>query len=476
MKRAQVNQKLKALAAIVFIAGAFFVFGQTQENTEAEKTSVLLIRLENEAITPVTVRFVARAVREAEARNAECLIIVLDTPGGLVESTRELVKTILHSRVPVVVYVAPTGARAASAGVFITMAGHVAAMTPGTNIGAAHPVQIGGLPGSEPPQPAAEKRGETETKRATTPMEDKILNDTIAWARSLAELRGRNADWAERAVRESISATASDAAREGAIDLIAGDINDLLSKIDGREVQLLDRRAKLQTANAEIINLEMWWGERVLSVLANPTLAFLLLLLGFYGILFEFYTPGWGVSGTLGAIFLVLGFFAMAILPVNYVGLALIVIALAMFAAEAFVVSYGLLTVSGAVCLVLGGIMLVESPAGFMQVPYWLLIPVSLAASIISFFLVGSIVKTHHQTPQTGTELTKETAVALEKFHSKSGIFHGQVRAHGEIWRATSGTPVAKNEILRIEDREGLTLRVSPVRFQEEEGEEKDDY
>lgn len=475
MNTHSIKRNLIALAGAVLVAGTLCAFGQADEKRDAGGSPVLLIRLENEAITPVTSRFVARAVREAEERNAECLIIILDTPGGLVESTRELVKTILHSRVPVVVYVAPEGARAASAGVFITMSAHIAAMSPGTNIGAAHPVQIGGLPGSQPPGPGDEKNDERGTKR-TTPMEDKILNDTVAWGRSLAELRGRNADWAERAVRESISVTASEAVIEGAIDLVAAGITDLLSMIDGREVTLPDRRVKLQVANASVQEIQMWWGEKVLGVLSNPTLAFLMLLLGFYGILFEFYSPGWGVSGTLGVILLVLGFFAMAVLPINYVGLALIVIALAMFVAEAFVISYGFLTLGGAICLIVGGIMLVESPAGFMSVPFWLLLPISLATSIVSFFLVGNIVKTHRRPPLTGTEFVVEKAVALENFPSEWGIFRGQVRTHGEIWQAFSNVPIAKNETLDIVKRDGLTLKVRPTESSAPQGGEKDDH
>src|SRR5918996_1118361 len=265
----------------------------------SERPLVLKVQLRNEAITPVTARFITRAIRQAEEQRAAALVIVLDTPGGLVDSTREIVGAILQSRVPVVVYVAPAGARAASAGVFITMAGHVAAMAPGTTIGAAHPVQLGGLPGSPPQQPERQteekKNGETQP-RTTTPMEDKIVNDTVAWARAMAELRGRNAEWAARAVKESISAPASEALKENAVDLIAADLNDLLGKIDGRDISLIGGTIKLQVAGADVREHEMWWGERVLALLANPTIAFLLLIFGFYGILFELYTPGWGVG------------------------------------------------------------------------------------------------------------------------------------------------------------------------------------
>jgi membrane-bound serine protease (ClpP class) len=223
---------LPALVLIVLATPAVLL-GQQPERPDVGRPLVLQIRLENAAISPVTARFIDRAIRQAEREGAACLVVVLDTPGGLVDSTREVVKSILGSGVPVVVYVAPSGARAASAGVFIVQAGHVAAMAPGTNIGAAHPVQIGGLPGSPP---AEEKDGKK------TPMEEKIVNDTVAWARALAELRGRNAEWAARAVRESVSVPASEAAREKAIDLVADDLNDLLAKIDGREVSCRQAR------------------------------------------------------------------------------------------------------------------------------------------------------------------------------------------------------------------------------------------
>lgn len=442
-----------------------------------ERPVVLKIQLRNEAITPVTARFITRTITQAETQRAAAVVIVLDTPGGLVDSTRQIVNAILQSRVPVVVYVAPAGSRAASAGVFITMSAHVAAMAPGTTIGAAHPVQIGGLPGSppqqpqqpqqpQPQQPQTEKDGEAQPQpRTTTPMEDKIVNDTVAWARAMAELRGRNADWAARAVRESISAPASEALQENAIDLIANDLNDLFAKIEGREVNLLLSKVNLNVAGADVRSLEMWWGERILALLANPTIAFLLLIFGFYGILFEFYTPGWGVGGTVGVICLVLGFFALSVLPINYVGLVLIGIALAMFIAEAFVPSYGFLTIGGVICLILGGVMLVDSPVGFMRISLWTLVPVALATAAITLFLVGNIVRSQRAPAQTGSEAMVHThATADDDFVADASIYRGRVSTHGELWNAVSDLPVRAGEALQVVDRDGLTLRVVPTR------------
>jgi membrane-bound serine protease (ClpP class) len=452
---------LSALILAVLVSG----IGGTAQGPE--RPVVLKVQLRNEAITPVTARFIIRAIRQAEEQQAAALVIMLDTPGGLVDSTREVVGGILHSRVPVVVYVSPAGARAASAGVFITLAAHVAAMAPGTTIGAAHPVQIGGLPGSPPqqPQPQTEEKKDGETQpRTTTPMEDKILNDTVAWARAMAELRGRNADWAARAVRESISAPASEALQENAVDLIAADIDDLLGKIEGREINLIDTRLNLHVAGADVRPLEMWWGERVLALLANPTIAFLLLIFGFYGILFELYTPGWGVGGTVGVICLVLGFFALSVLPINYVGLSLIVIALAMFVAEAFVPSYGFLTIGGVICLILGGVMLVDSPAGFMRISLWTIVPVALATAAITVFLVGSIVKSHRAPVRVGSEAMVHTEATADKDFVMDGpLYRGRVHTHGELWNAVSDKPVKEGDSLQIARRDGLTLHVQPA-------------
>lgn len=452
---------------IISIAFGLFTLSNgsapAQEAAAKDRPLVFQAQLDDETINPVTARFLRRAIAQAEQERASCLVIVLDTPGGLVNSTRAIVKNILRSRIPIVVYVSPSGARAASAGVFITLSAHIAAMAPGTNIGAAHPVQVGGLPGA-PPQRPEKKKDKDKGPQSAAPMEEKILNDTVAWARALAELRGRNAEWATRAVKESLSASASEAVQEKAVDLLAEDVDDLLERIDGREVKLPDGAVHLRTAGAEIRALEMWWGEQLLGAFANPNVAFLLLLFGFYGILFELYTPGWGVAGTLGIICLVLGFFALAVLPINYIGLALIALALALFVAEAFVTSYGFLTIGGAACLILGGLMLVESPRGFQRVSLWLLVPVALATAAITFFLLGSIVRTHRGKTRTGGEaLVGSQAVAVENFTPAGEWFTGMVRAHGELWKTVSPNAVAQGQEVRIHDREGLTLKVLPL-------------
>jgi membrane-bound serine protease (ClpP class) len=415
--------------------------------SQPDRPVVVQVRLEDQTINPGSARLIHRALRQAEQEQAECVLLVLDTPGGLLATTRTVVKEILQSRVPVIVYVAPTGARAASAGMFITLAGHVAAMAPGTTIGAAHPVQAGGLPAS----------GSTAA--------DKVVNDTVAWARALARLRGRNADWTARAVRESVSATASEAVEAGVVDLDAEDVGTLLDDLDGREVTLARGKVRLRTAGCTVRVVEMGWGERVLSLLAHPTLAFLLLLFGFYGVLFELANPGWGVAGTLGVICLLLAFFGLAVLPVHYVGLALLVVALALFTAEVFITSYGVLATAGVVCLVLGGTMLIEAPAGFEGISLWVLTPAALATALITATLLSRVAKAHRGRVRTGEQaLMGQKGVAREDFTSGFRRHVGMVGLRGELWTAISPAPITAGEEVEVYGREGLHLHVRPTK------------
>lgn len=344
-------------------------------------------------------------------------------------------------------------------------------MAPGTHIGAAHPVQIGGLPIPSPESPdlaAKDQRNQkdaggeqSEQSKSGSPMADKTVNDTEAWARSLAELRGRNADWAALAVTESRSIIAREAVEQRVVDLMADDLPDLLRQLHGREVVTTAGTVRLEVANVTSRAVEMWWGERLLGVLANPNVALLLLMFGFYGILFEFYSPGWGVIGTLGVLSLILGFFGLSVLPVNYAGLALVVLALALFAAEAYVSSFGVLTLGGAACLLLGSLMLVDSPAGFMRVSLGVAAPVAIATSLIAFFLVGSVVRAQRSPVHTGSEsLIGQQAVARGEFAKENGQYHGTVFIHGENWHAVSASPRRDGETAEVKGRDGLTLNV----------------
>ncbi len=435
-----------------------------QETVAPERPLVISAALRDDVINPVTARFLLRAIDAAERRRASALLLLLDTPGGLVDSTRAITRGILESRVPVIVYVFPPGGRAASAGVFITMAAHVAAMAPATNIGAAHPVQAGGLPLSPQPSPGDQGSKSDPAPPKSEPLDDKALNDAVAWARSLAELRGRNVDWIERAVRYSEAVSASEAVERQVVDLVATDPVALFDQIHGRRVELPDHSVALNVRHARVEALDMWWGERVLSALAHPNVAFLLLVLGFYGILLELYTPGWGVGGTVGVVCIVLAFFALAVLPINYVALGLLVIGLLLFLAEVFVTSHGALALGGVACLSIGGLMLVDAPPGFPRVSPMVVVPVALATAAISTFLVSQAVGAHRRAPVTGSEgLLREMATADGAFVQRSDGYAGLVRVHGELWQAASPDAVADRQRVRIEERQGLSLRVRPV-------------
>jgi membrane-bound serine protease (ClpP class) len=479
----------RLLSLLFVVALAVSVSGEEKSKQEPSqrKPLVLTVSLEDEPITPGIARYLERAIREAEEREAECLIVVLDTPGGLLDSTRDIVEDILASRVCVVVYVSPpSSGRAGSAGVFITLAAHLAAMAPGSRIGAAHPVPAVPSFPSRPPEleppgkqgppteqepagrqepPAKDREREASSEKRAPSFEEamveKVVNDTVAWARALAELRGRNADWAARAVRESEVLLAREAIERGVVDFGAADLEELLEKLDGREVTLPQGPHALTTSDADVQKLSMSWTEQVLSAITRPNITFLLLICGFYAILFELYSPGWGVFGTLGIICLLLAAAGLALLPVNYLGLALILVALGLFAAEVFITSFGVLTMAGIVCLVLGGLMLVDSPAGFVRVSLGVIVPLSVATAAITLFLVGGVVRAHRRRIQTGDEgLIGIDAEARTDFSPRGDRYVGTVFVHGEWWRATSDTPVAQGQACRVESRQGLSLVV----------------
>jgi len=465
-----VPARRRPLAIIGVIVLGTWLLGSplaAQQDQPTNRPLVLVATLADDVINPITARFLIRTIEQAEQRRAACLIVQLDTPGGLVDSTRDITRRILDSAVPVVVYVAPSGGRAASAGLFITLAAHVAAMAPGTNIGAAHPVQLGGLPlpPPAPVTPADDSTGPREDDRTTgaSAAEDKALRDTVAWARALAQLHGRNADWAERAVEESASATASEAAELGVVDFVATDIPHLLRLLDGREVDIAGTAVRLRVADAEVEMIQMWWRDRFLSAVANPNLAFLLLMFGFYGILLELYTPGWGVGGTVGVVCLILALFALSVLPVNYGGLALLAVGLALLVAEAFVTSYGFLSLGGVAAITMGGLMLIDSPVGFLRVSPRVVVPVAVATAVITVFLLSQVVRSHRRPPMTGSEgMLHERAVADEVFTLDDGSYVGVVRVHGELWRSMSAVPVVAGQAVTIESRDGMTLHVQP--------------
>ncbi|HDQ44101.1 MAG TPA: nodulation protein NfeD [bacterium] len=392
------------------------------------------------AITPVTARFIDSAVARAENEGADCLVIEIDTPGGLMQATLEIDKRLLAAKVPVVVYVAPSGGRAASAGVFITYAAHLAAMAPSTNIGSAHPVSMMGRDSSKV-------------------MMDKVVNDAVAHIRGLAEKRGRNADWAEAAIRTSVNITEKEALETGVIDLIAKDPVDLLDLLDGRTVQIDDRaEVTLRTRSAQIRQREMDWRHQILNKIADPNIAYFLLLLAALGIYFEFSNPGSILPGTVGVICAVLFLFASQILSINAAGVVLIVLAIVFFIIEIYTPTFGILTAGGILAFITGSLMLFRAPE--VRVSLSVLIPamvVFLAFVLTALYLA---VRTRLTKPTTGKQgLIGKQGTALSPIRPE-----GQVSVHGEVWWAESTEPIRKGEKVEVTGLEGLKLFVRKVR------------
>jgi membrane-bound serine protease (ClpP class) len=389
-------------------------------------------------ISPVTVRLVAAGIARARAEQAEALVIQLDTPGGLERSMRSVVRDMLNSPVPVVVYVSPTGARAASAGAFITLAAHVAAMAPATNIGAAHPVAAGG--GSI----------DKESMR-------KIENDAAAFIRTVARERGRNVEWAERAVRASVSATEREAVQLGIVDLIADSVPDLLRRIDGRQVKTVRGVVTLHTRDAVVRPVEIGARDRFLAIITDPNVAYVLLMLGMLGLFFELASPGAVVPGVIGGISLILAFFAFQTLPINWAGLLLILFGIVLLIAEIKIASHGVLTIGGIIAIVLGSVMLVNTPELPLRVSWTVIVPVVAVTAGMFVFAVSAGVRAQLSRPTTGTAgLLHEVGVAKTPLDPA-----GQVLVHGELWTAVAEPPaIAAGERVRVVAVEGLRLRV----------------
>lgn len=404
---------------------------------------VVLLTLDG-AVQPASLRYLRRGLEEAAERRAEAVILRLDTPGGLVTSLRDMTSAIIESKVPVVVWVAPPGARAASAGFFLLLAADVAAMAPGTNTGAAHPVPIG-------------QREDADETAAT-----KAANDVAAFARALAAQRGRPVELAEEAVLDSRSFAVEEAAREGLIDVVAADLPALLGLLDGRVVTRVGGELdRLDVAGARVVAIEPTWAERLLMVIADPSVAFLLLTIGMLGILAEILSPGAVVPGVLGGICLLLALYALSVVPVNWVGALLLAAALGLFVAEALVTSYGLLALAGLICFVLGAMMLVESPVpGVASIGLGLVLPTAVLFALVIVFLMTRVVRARRAPAVTGLEaLVGEVGTAMSPLEPEGLVF-----VHGEYWHAISSPgPVPSGARVRVVRVEGRTLGVAPV-------------
>lgn len=411
-------------------------------SAQAQDKKVVVAEVEG-VIGPATAAYIGRAVDYAEESGFP-LVIIMDTPGGLDTSMRVIIKRIFSSSVPVIVFVYPSGARAASAGCFITIAAHIAAMSPGTNIGAAHPVALDG----EETTPSA--------------ISEKAVNDAAAYIRSLAEARGRNADWAEKAVRESVSITEKEALEIGVVDVVAEDMDDLLEQVDGKTVEVANKnRFTLDTDGARQVPFDMNFIDRLLHAIANPNIAYMLLIIGFYGLIYEFSNPGIGFAGIGGAICLILGFYALHALSANYAALALIILGLILFVAEAFTPTFGVLAGGGLISFIIGSLMLFERSAVFPGLSLTVVVPTALITLALVVLVVGAAVRAHRRKVETG----KEGMIGLRGEARTTLKPEGQVFVRGELWRAVSEEGVIKKgEPIEVTGVEGLKLKVRKVK------------
>ena len=458
------------------------------------------------AISPATADFIVRGLARAAEEHAQLAVLQLDTPGGLDTSMRQIIKAILASPVPVATYIAPGGARAASAGTYITYASHIAAMAPGTNLGAASPVQLGiggqdaPKPGQPPALPGATPGSSPAAKdnaaSGALPMDNqstelrKQLQDAQAYIRGLAQLRGRNVDWAERAVREAVSLSAHDALEQKVVDLIARDLRDLLRQVDGRTYDTAAGPQRLTTARAPIVTLEADWRSHFLAVITDPNVALILLMIGMYGLFFEFANPGFVLPGVAGAISLLLGLFALQLLPVNYVGLGLIFLGLAFLIAEAFLPTFGTLGFGGIVAFAIGALMLIDTDVPGYGIPLPMIAAVVVFSVLFIFGVSGLVLRSRRRPVVTGAEamigsvgvvlddgLVADDTDQTRADSPQDSLLHGEpqrvgwARVHGERWRVCSSAPLAAGHAVRVTGRRGLMLTVVPASNASQQGE-----
>ena len=474
-----------AFAAVLGLGCAAWLAAQETEfasDTAGTSPIATLLTVQG-AIGPATADFLVRGIQEASERSATLIVIEMDTPGGLDTSMRDIIQGILDSSVPVATFVYPQGARAASAGTYILYASHIAAMAPATNLGAATPVAIGS-PTAAPANPTAEPEAteadedpaaedaeaeaeaQTETEPQAPPsaepgtaMERKAINDAVAYIRSLAELHGRNADWAEQAVRAAESLSAEQALEANVVDLIATDLSDLLEQLDGWQVEIDGREITLDTDGLIYERIEPDWRTRLLEVISNPTVAYMLMLLGIYGLIFEGYNPGAIVPGVVGAIALLLALFSFQILPVNYAGLALIALGVLLMISEFLVPSFGALGLGGIAAFVFGSVILIDTDLPGFGVSIPLISTIAFMAGSLLLAIIWFAMKSRVRPVVSGIEeMEQMTAKALEDF-----TVEGQVWAHGERWLARSSVPITKDQLLRVTRIEGLVLHVEPA-------------
>lgn len=489
----RVRQSLRALRPALASLLALVVLCLVA-SAPARAAEVRLLEFEG-SVGPATADWIIRTLEDADEAGAELFILRMDTPGGLDAAMRDIIKAILESPVPVATWVAPGGSRAASAGTYILYASHIAAMAPATNLGAATPVSIGGggggggspmpLPGGGDPggeegsgeegsgadgasgdgSGKEDDAGEDESagKKPATPapgsaMERKVVNDAVAYIRGLAELRGRNADWAESAVRSGASLSASAALEQNVIDLMAKDLDELLAAVDGREVSLAAGTRTLATAGAGVRRIQPDWRNEFLAIITDPNVAYILLMIGIYGLILEFYNPGVGVAGVTGLICLLLGAYALQMMPVSYAGLGLLGLGIGLMITEALSPSFGVFGVGGVIAFIFGSVMLFDTDLPAYEVSLPVIAAFAIASGALFVFAIGAALRSRQRRPVSGREsLIGAPAIAIDDFEQ-----HGHVRLQGEVWQATASEPVHEGQRLRVTALEGLTVSVTP--------------
>ena len=417
------------------------------------------------AISPASADYLLRGIAKSADAQAKLIIIEMDTPGGLDTSMRDIIKAILASPIPVVTYVAPEGARAASAGTYILYASHIAAMAPATNLGAATPVELAPAGGSEKPVLPKDPKTATdgEDSAASPTIQDaktkKAVHDAAAYIRSLAELRGRNADWAENAVREAVSLSAEAALKANVIDVIASDIDDLLQQINGHTVKMVNGEITLDTRDLNVIRIEPDWRTELLAVIGNPGFAYILLLLGIYGIIYEFSNPGMLFPGVIGSICLLLALFALQLMPISYVGLALIILGVILMISEAVAPSFGALGLGGLAAFIIGSIMLIDTDIPGYGISWALIAPVAVTTAAFSFTVVGLALRARKRPVVTGAE--QMIGAEGEILELKDDEIWARV--HSELWRVHSHEPLSPGMKVKVTARRDLVLEVTPI-------------
>jgi membrane-bound serine protease (ClpP class) len=450
------NLTRKFVALLLFLTGLFMLSNVTGNNSQGP---IIQLSIEG-AIGPATDDYIGRALETAAERNAQLLVIRMDTPGGLDTSMRSIIKHIINSPVPVVTYVAPSGARAASAGTYVLYASHIAAMAPGTNVGAATPVQIGG----SSPLGGGDKEGKPQGDSNESAMRHKVINDAVAYIQSLAQMRGRNQTWAEQAVREAASLSASEALKKNVVDIVATGMGDLLKQIDGRQVMVQGAERTLHTSGMPVTPMEPDWRNRLLSIITNPNVAYILMLIGIYGLIFEFSSPGAIVPGTVGAICLLLALYSFQLLPVNYAGLALLLLGVALMVGEAYQPSFGMLGIGGLAAFVIGSIILMDTRAPGFGIHISVIVTFAIASVLLFVVIIGMALKARRRPVVSGLEeLVGGVATAMDDFKGE-----GRVTIHSEHWNARSNLPISKGERVKVTGVKGLVLTVEPINHTEE--------